>query len=117
MGVPVVDVTYDPSLPSELLDGLRSALPDVVAEAVDCPEEPWTGPPEPGDIELRFRPRHELDVGGLPVTIEIRTKWFESRVRDRQRRADLVQERLRATIGTVDVGVWLIPHEGAWSQT
>jgi len=35
-----------------------------------------------------------LDVGDLDVVIEVRTKRFEHRVQDKQRRADLICDRL-----------------------
>src|SRR4051812_31917503 len=38
-------------------------LPAIVAEAVDCPEEPWVGPPAKGDIEIRLHRKGPLDVG------------------------------------------------------
>lgn len=94
---------------------LAELLPDVVAEAVDCPEEPWVGPPEVGDVEIRFRRKGEFDVGQLNVVVEVRTKLFESRIGDKQRRADLILERLSG-LGLGTVGVWLIVSEGAWSQ-
>jgi hypothetical protein len=57
-----------------------------------------------------------LDVGGLDVVIEVRTKLFEHREQDKQRRADLVRDRLSGLpLGAV--GVWLILAEGAWSQS
>ena len=52
--VPLVDVTYDHMIGEDDLRRLAECLPDLVAEAVDCPEEPWTGPAEAGDIEVRF---------------------------------------------------------------
>jgi hypothetical protein len=48
-------------------------------------------------------------------TRPIRTKLFEHRVRDRQRRADLIRDRLSG-LPLGQVGVWLILSEGAWSQ-
>jgi hypothetical protein len=113
--VPLIDITYDRSVGEERLRQLGELLPDIVAEAVDCPEEAWTGPPAPGDIEIRFREKSILDVGELNVVIEIRTKHFASRVEDKQRRVDLLRDRLAAlNIGAF--GVWLILAEGAWSQ-
>jgi hypothetical protein len=58
---------------------LLRALPGVACEAVDCPEEPWIGPPGLGDIEIRFREKSPLDVGDLDVVIEVRTKLFNRR--------------------------------------
>jgi hypothetical protein len=114
--VPLVDVTFDSSLTEVELSSLADALPDLVAQAVECPEEPWTGPPQAGDIEIRFRPKSAHDVGELKVVIEVRTRLLAGRLDDPQRRADLV----RAGLDLLDVGpigVWLILVEGAWSQT
>jgi hypothetical protein len=114
--MPLIDVTYDARVGEEVLRRLGELLPAVVSEAVDCPEEPWTGPLGPGDIEIRFRRRSPLDVGDLEVVIEVRTKLFEHRVRDRQRRADLIRDRLSG-LPLGRLGVWLILSEGAWSQS
>ena len=113
--MPLVDVTYDRALGERVLRELAELLPDIVAEAVDCPEEPRIGPPEPGDIEIRFRQKSLLDVGELDVVIEVRTKLFPNRVKDKQRRADLLRDRLSG-LELGHVGVWLILAEGAWSQ-
>jgi hypothetical protein len=114
--MPLIDVTYDRTVGEEALRRLGELLPDVVSEAVQCPEEPWTGSAQPGDIEIRFRKKSPLDVGGLDVVIEVRTKLFEHRVQDKQRRADLIRDRL-ALLSLGQVGVWLILSEGAWSQS
>jgi len=47
-----------------------------------------------GDIEIRFRRKGAFDLGDLNVVVEVRTKLFESRVADKQRRADLLTDRL-----------------------
>jgi hypothetical protein len=113
--VPLIDVTYDGTAGEEVLRHLGELLPVLVGEAVECPEEPVTGPVQPGDIEIRFRKKAPLDVGGLNVVIEVRTKLCEHRVRDKQRRADLIRERL-SSLPLGQIGVWLILSEGAWSQ-
>jgi hypothetical protein len=113
--MPLIDVTYDGAVREEVLRRLVVVLPDVVAEAVDCPEEPWNGPPGPGDIEIRFRKKSQLDAGDLDVVIEVRTKLFEHRAQDKQRRADLIRDRV-SSLPLGQVGVWLILSEGAWSQ-
>jgi hypothetical protein len=113
--MPLIDVTYGGSVDEEALRRLGELLPDAVAEAVECPEEPVTGPPQAGDIEIRFRRRSPLDAGELDVVIEVRTKLFGTRVRDKQRRADLIRDRL-SQLPLGQVGVWLILAEGAWSQ-
>lgn len=114
--MPLVDVSYAPGVSDAELESLATGLVDLVAAAVDCPEEPWTGPAQPGDIEIRFHQRSERDVGALRLTIEVRTKLFESRRHDRQRRADLIRDGLLAR-GFDQLGVWLILAEGAWSQS
>jgi hypothetical protein len=42
--MPPIDVTYDGKVGDEILRRLGELLPEVAGEAVDCPEEPWTGP-------------------------------------------------------------------------
>ena len=114
--VPLIDITFHNSVDHQTLRQLGELLPDAVAEAVECPEEPWTGPAEPGDSEIRFREKSPLDVGDLDVVIEVRTKLFPSRVEDKQRRVDLLRGRL-ADLKVDRLGVWLILLEGAWSQS
>jgi hypothetical protein len=113
--MPLIDVTYDRSVDEEVLRRLGELLPAVVGEAVECPQDPSTGPEQPGDIEIRFRKKSPLDVGELDVVIEVRTKLFEHRVQDKQRRADLIRDRL-SHLPLGQVGVWLILSEGGWSQ-
>lgn len=66
-------------------------------------------------MEIRFHRRSEFDVGEMGVVVEVRTKFFHSRLDDKQRRADLIRDRL-SHLGHLYVGVWLILVEGAWSQ-
>lgn len=115
-GMPLIDVTFDGTVGEEVLHRLAEVLPDAVAEAVDCPEDPRTGPAGPGDIEIRFREKSQLDVSDLDVVIEVRAKLFEHRVRDKQRRADLIRDRLSG-LPLGQVGVWLVLCEGAWTQS
>jgi hypothetical protein len=113
--MPLIDVTYAGSVDEEVLRRLGGLLEAVVGEAVECPEDPQTGPEQPGDIEIRFRKKSPLDVGELDVVIEVRAKLFEHRVQDKQRRADLIRDRL-SHLPLGQVGVWLMLAEGAWSQ-
>jgi hypothetical protein len=115
--VPLVDVTYDNTVPEEALRKLSDLLPALVCEAVDCPEEPCVRPVQVGDIEIRFRTKGSLDVGELNCVIEVRTKLFPSRERDKQRRADLIRDRIAAEVDLGVFGVWLVLAEGAWSQS
>lgn len=55
-------MTYDRSVGEEHLRRLGEMLPDIVAETVSCPEEPWTGPPAAGDVEIRSREKSLLDT-------------------------------------------------------
>lgn len=115
--VPLVDVTYDDSVSSRALERLAEVLPDIVAAAVACPEEPWTGPPMPGDIEIRFQSKGPYDVGGLACVVEVRTKLTASRLVDKDQRAEGLRLRLvEAEPELRRVGVWLILHEGSWAQ-
>jgi hypothetical protein len=114
--VPLIDITYDPTVGEDVLRRLVRVLPGLVAEAIECPEEPWSGPPNPGDIEIRFRERSPLDVGELSVVVEVRTKLFPSRAADKQQRADLLRDGL-SELGLGQIGVWLILAEGSWSQS
>jgi hypothetical protein len=116
--MPLIDVVFDrTALADDALRRLGHVLPDIVAKAVACPEEPWLGPPAPGDIEIRFRPKGPFDVGGLSCVIEVRTKRFESRLADKHDRAERIRAALVAVEPTIgQVGVWLILHEGAWAQ-
>lgn len=115
-GMPLIDITYGRHLDGEVLRRLAAALPDIVSEAVECPEEPWSGAPAIGDIEIRFREKGPHDVGELDLVVEVCTKLLASRETDKQRRADLIRERLAPMIDG-SVGVWLILAEGAWSQS
>ena len=41
--MPLIDVTYDGKVGEEVLRRLGELLPDVVGEAVECPENPRLG--------------------------------------------------------------------------
>jgi hypothetical protein len=57
-----------------------------------------------------------LDVGGLDVVIEVRTRLSAHRMQDKQRRVDLIRDRVSG-LPLGQAGVWLILCEGAWSQS
>jgi hypothetical protein len=115
--VPLVDVTYSESVSEAALRRLGQVLPDIVAEAVACAEEPWTGPPAPGDMEIRFRSKGAWDVGELACVVEVRTKLFTSRLADKDERAERIRRRVVESDPHLGpIGVWLILHEGSWAQ-
>ena len=114
--MPLIDITCDVVTVSDLRR-LGQVLPQIVAEAVACAEEPWIGPPEPGDMEIRFRPKGPYDVGELNCVIEVRTKFFASRLDDVHDRAERIRSDVVAAVpGVGRLGVWLILHEGSWAQ-
>ena len=115
--MPLIDVTYRGGLAEATLRQLGSMLPDVVAEAVACPEEPWVGPPQMGDVEIRFRERSPYDVGDLTCVIEIHSKLFASREANKHARADRIRSTIaEAAPNAAPLGVWLLLHEGGWAQ-
>ncbi|MFC4330629.1 hypothetical protein ACFPC0_23155 [Streptomyces andamanensis] len=114
--MPLVEVTYAPDVPESTLRELGAVLPHLVSQAVECPEEPYDGDLQPGDVEIRFRSLGPLDRCGLDVVIEVRSKWFESRAADRQERVDGLQRDITTATGLGDVGVYLSLPVAAWSQ-
>jgi len=116
LGMPIVSITYSQSVPADLLLDLRHALPEIVAECVACPQEPWVGPTKPGDIDLQFHQRHELDHGGLSCVIEIHSKLLPARLADKDERVARAIDQVAPVIDPVSFGVWLLLHEGAWAQ-
>ena len=114
--MPIVEVTYAPDLPPERLVALAGALPHAVSLAVECPEEPYDGALQPGDVEIRFHPTGQYDVSGLDVVAEVRSKWFPSRAETRQARCDRLRDAIVDVAGTSSVGVYLALPVAAWSQ-
>src|SRR5215469_1384043 len=107
--MPFVEVVYDSTITEPMLRRLAELLPDLVAEAVACPEEPNIGPPEPGDLEIRFRPKGRYDIGDLNCAIELRTKLYRSRLETRQNRAELIKAGLSKALPEIRyLGVWLV---------
>jgi hypothetical protein len=116
--VPFAEVVYDSTITEPMLRQLAELLPGLVAEAVACPEEPDVGPPGPGDLEIRFRPKGPFDVGELNCAIEVRTKLYASRLETRQSRAELIKAGVSKALPVIRyLGVWLVVADGWWTQT
>ncbi|MGI5466773.1 hypothetical protein [Streptomyces sp. CA-132043] len=114
--MPLIEVTYAPHVPEETLRELAAVLPHLVSEAVECPEEPYDGDLQPGDVEIRFRRLGPLDRSGLDVVVEVRSKWFESRAANRQERTDRLHRAIETATGLREFGVYLSLPVAAWSQ-
>ncbi|MET8824580.1 hypothetical protein ABZX40_03630 [Streptomyces sp. NPDC004610] len=114
--MPLVEVTHAPHVPVATLRELGTVLPHLVSVAVECPEEPYDGDLQPGDVELRFRALGPLDRSGLDVVIEVRSKFFESRAADRQTRVDRLHESIATAVGLTGFGVYLSLPVAAWAQ-
>jgi hypothetical protein len=114
--MPIVEVTCAPAMDGGRLVRLIEMLPHAVSLAVECPEEPYDRELQPGDVDIRVRRRGAHDVGGLDVVVEVRSKWVESRSRDRQERCDRLCAAIMEAVGTTSVGVYLSLPVAAWSQ-
>jgi hypothetical protein len=112
--VPIISVSHKQSAPPELLELLARELPEIVSQALACPEEPYERELGPGDVNLRFSPVL-ADREGLDYLLEIRTSWTESRKANLQERSDRIAHALEA-LGLVRFGVWIEIPEAAWSQ-
>lgn len=114
--MPIVDVTHNSQVSEERLLRLAQTLPHAVSLAVECPEEPYDQLLQPGDVEIRFRPKGPYDVNGLDIVVEVRSKWFTSRAETRQERCDRLYELIAEAAETRSVGVYLSLPVAAWSQ-
>ena len=115
--MPIVEVVHDPRIAPATLRALAAALPHAVSLAVACPEEPYDGDLQPGDVDVRFRARGPYDSGGLDLVVEVRSKWFASRVEVRQERCDRLCDAVSEAAGTTKVGVYLTLPVAAWAQS
>ncbi|MET8774054.1 hypothetical protein AB0H49_18815 [Nocardia sp. NPDC050713] len=115
--MPLVEVTYAPHVPESTLHALAEHLPHLVSVAVECPEEPYDGDLQPGDVELRFRPLGPYDRSGLDAVIEIRSKYFDSRAATRQSRVDALHRAITDHTPLADFGIYLTMPIAAWAQT
>jgi hypothetical protein len=114
--MPLIDVTYGSQIAEDQLLRLAETLPHAVSLAVECPEEPYNGALQPGDVEVRFHSRGPYDVSVLEVVVEVRSKWFASRAESRQERCNRLCDAVIEAIGMRNVGVYLSVPIAAWSQ-
>ncbi len=116
VSMPLIEVTFAPDVGGEQLVRLLQALPHAVSVAVECPEEPYEGELQAGDLEIRSRVLGPYDVSGLDFVVEVRSKWFASRAQDRQVRCDRLRDMLVEAVGSRSIGVYLSLPVAAWSQ-
>lgn len=115
--MPLVVVNYDPRAVTDVeLRHLGALLAGVVPEAVECPEEPHTGPLTPGDMNIFFRPTGPLDMTELDCIVEVRTELFSSGIANKDERAAPIKSRVADCLAERCVGVWIILLEGAWAR-
>jgi hypothetical protein len=112
--MPIVVISHKARAPAAPLERLRSELPVLVSHALDCPEEPYDGKLQRGDVVLRSLAALPPDEP-LDYLIEIRTRWTESRSENLQERSDELRAAI-ATLGVTDFGVWIELVDGAWAQ-
>ncbi|MDX8052102.1 hypothetical protein SK571_22160 [Lentzea sp. BCCO 10_0798] len=115
--MPLVEINYAPHVPHAVLKQLAAMLPHAVSVAVECPEEPYGGDLQPGDVDLRFQPRGPFDSTGMDIVVEVRSKYFESRAANRQDRVEDLCSAIAEATGLADVGVYLSLPIAAWAQT
>lgn len=115
--MPLIEVTYASHVPESTLRELGAQLPHLVSVAVECPEEPYDGDLQPGDVELWFRQLGPWDRSGMDAVIQVRSKFFESRAADRQQRVDLLHSSIEKATALQNFGVYLSLPVAAWAQT
>ena len=114
--MPLVDITYSSATTEQQLLSLARTLPHAVSVAVECLEEPYDGDLKPGDVDLRFHARERYDSGGLDIVVDVRSRWYPSRVADLQERSDGLLAQVVAATGTTSVGVYLGLPVAGWAQ-
>ena len=73
---------------------------------------------KPGDVTLRFHDFGPWDRTGVDVLIEVKSKWFDDRARNRQDRADTILHGLTdLAADEIFVGVYLTMPVAAWAQS
>lgn len=78
---------------------------------------PYDGQPQLGDVLIRFRDAGPLDRFDLDLLLEVKSKWFEDRACDRQRRADQIHDGVVSLVPDGHlVGVYLSLPVASWAQ-
>ncbi|WP_084705697.1 hypothetical protein [Prauserella rugosa] len=115
--MPIIDVTCGDRVGRRTRQDLAQTLPHSVSLAVECPEEPYDGDLQGGDVVLRFHDVGPIDRFELDVLIEVKSKWFPSRAGDRQRRVDDILDRAKETLpNDFHVGVYLALPVASWAE-
>lgn len=116
--MPIIAVTCSGRVLPETRRALAERLPHLVSAAVECEAEPYDGNLRPGDVILRFHDTSPWDSQDVDVLIEVRSKWFEDRARNRQERADTILDGIRDIAdGDLLIGVYLTMPVAAWAQS
>src|SRR5690606_26603244 len=116
--MPIVDVTCSDRVSSKTKRALGDRLPELVSEAVECEAEPYDRQLRPGDVTLRFHDFGPWDRTGVDILIEVKSKWFDDRARNRQDRADTILHGLTdLAADEIFVGVYLTMPVAAWAQS
>ncbi len=115
--MPLIEVVHVASVDDAVLHELARTLPHAVSLAVECPEEPYDGHLQTGDVEVRFRERSRLDPPGLDLVVEVRSKWTASREESRDERCDRIRDAVLTVAGACSVGVYLSLPVAGWSQS
>ncbi|PPJ27431.1 hypothetical protein C5E45_14165 [Nocardia nova] len=116
--MPLIDITCAPRVSDDSKRRLVEELPHIVSVAVACAAEPYDGRLQPGDVLIRCRsaePGHRFDID---VLIEVKSKWFEDRAADRDRRVAHIHDEVARILPAGHlVGVYLSLPVAAWAQT
>jgi hypothetical protein len=112
--MPIVTINHKQTPARSELRKLRQALPEIVSQALACPEEPYDGALKAGDVNMIVLPSL-APTEPLDFVIEIRTRRTDSRSTNLEERTGEISSALGA-LGLRNFGVWLQLHEAAWAQ-
>lgn len=116
--MPIIEVTCSDRVVPESRRALAERLPHLVSVAVACEAEQYDGNLKPGDVILRFHEAGPWDSQGVDVLIEVKSKWFEDRARNRQERVDVILHGIRdVAADEILIGVYFTMPMAAWAQS